>query len=554
VVADPGSGPFARVLAALPVSSGTVPYPLILIFGVLALLAAGYWWQTLGWLAIPIYVVLLGWVALRTISFLTARRGHITIRNHICTRCGYKWTDSLSDRQMQIKRFRWEVDSARKRGDKKTLAMALSSLGGLIAMYGEDLREARQYVEESLDLRREMADPARALTLNNLAFILYYLDHVETGRPLAEESVAMLREQKEWNGVASALNTLGFLQLAEGAHEQAKASFREGLLMQFKKSDWESVAWNLEGLAGVAAAEGDDERAVRLFSAAAVMRDEGRYVLLAPAKRDQEEKLEALRDRMGQIKYADAWGVGRSMTPEQAAAYGMGETGLPSYLTDGPGGGPGRAVLSRLNGGFGVVLAVGAGFAAFLLTGSLVGGGGIAGGDGSVTILEAATPVTRTDSATGYKFDVFADEFQFYLEDSNPTGSSSSPLFWSEEAFARRLAVLGDIMAVGTARSIDVPVEVWVRKGAPGDNFEGWDHVVEGSLRVASGKLVLSPPLDFPETYMPVEPGTYRVRVYMGALASADAGGVEGEDYYRIEAWLAPYDEPRLLKEWVGNR
>ena len=71
---------------------------------------------------------------------------------------------------------------------------------------------------------------------------------------------------------------------------------------------------------------------------------------------------------------------------------------------------------------------------------------------------------------------------------------------------------------------------------------------------MASGKLVVRGTTDDPEIYIPVEPRTHRVRVYMGALDTGDGSGVTGEDYYRIEIWPEPYDAPRVLKEWSGDR
>jgi hypothetical protein len=551
LAADPGNGPFARLGSRLAVYASDIPLALLIVIAVGAMVALPYWWTGLGWFTFPIYFVLLMWVLLRAGAHLAMRRGSMTVRNHICMRCRYKWTDGGGDRQMEIARFRWEVDSARKRGDKTTLAMALSSLGGLLAMYGTDLREARHYLEESLSLRRESGSPDVGYTLNNLAFVLTHLGQADRARPLADESVKTLRERGEWNGLSSALNTLGLIQLAEGEIEGAEASFREALVMKSKMADWESVAWNLEGLAGVAFAQEEDERAVRLFSAASTMREEGRYHLLSESRRDHEDKLDRLRDRMGQIRYADAWGVGRSMTPEQAVTYAMGEVGLPDYLKRALASGRAQATVSRLSGGLGVALAVGAGFTAFFLTSNIVGSGS---GDSSMLLLKAATPVSRTASETLYKFDIFADEYQFYLEDANPEGSSASPMFWDEAAFRRRLAALGDIMAVGTVRSVDVPVEIAMRESTPGDDFEGWDHVVEGSLRVSSGKLVVRGTTDLPEIYIPVDPDTYRMRVYMGALGTGDGSGVEGEDYYRVEIWPAAFRQVRVLKEWVEDR
>ncbi len=78
-----------------------------------------------------------------------------------------------------------------------------------------------------------------------------------------------------------------------------------------------------------------------------------------------------------------------------------------------------------------------------------------------------------------------------------------------------QLAVAGDAMAVGTVADMDVAVAVQVTDQPPAGDIAGFDHVVEGSLQVSSGRLVVMGCTDFePDAArFEVPPGWVRARV-----------------------------------------
>jgi hypothetical protein len=69
-----------------------------------------------------------------------------------------------------------------------------------------------------------------------------------------------------------------------------------------------------------------------------------------------------------------------------------------------------------------------------------------------------------------YKFNLFADYFQFYLQDEQSDGDLSQS--WTEQAFSNMLAVAPGVVGVRTVRNMDVPVELEVLNSHPDDNFE----------------------------------------------------------------------------------
>jgi hypothetical protein len=148
-----------------------------------------------------------------------------------------------------------------------------------------------------------------------------------------------------------------------------------------------------------------------------------------------------------------------------------------------------------------------------------------------------------------YDLELFADYFQFYVQDEPANGDLSGA--WSNEAVARLLAVAPGVVGVGTVRNMDVPVTIEIHSVEPLADLEASDHVVECSLLVKSGRIVAAGCTDyFPEAKrIDLPSGTYRVRVSYSGLGSLSADGLEGNDRYRLQLWQAPEVEPSVLKQ-----
>jgi hypothetical protein len=144
---------------------------------------------------------------------------------------------------------------------------------------------------------------------------------------------------------------------------------------------------------------------------------------------------------------------------------------------------------------------------------------------------------------------LFADYFQFYIQDEAVTGDLSQS--WNQEATDRLLAIAPGTIGIGTVRDMDVPVTIEIHDGEPGDDSSRWDHVTEASLVVVSERVVVAGCTDyFPDAArIEVTPGSYRARVSYGALNKLSADGLSGEDHYRVQLWLAPTTEVRVRKQ-----
>src|ERR1051326_8074250 len=130
---------------------------------------------------------------------------------------------------------------------------------------------------------------------------------------------------------------------------------------------------------------------------------------------------------------------------------------------------------------------------------------------------------------------LFADYFQFYIQDELAVGDLSSS--WTEEAMSRLLAVAPGTIGVSTVRNGDVPVTIEIHSQEPDNDLARWDHVVEATLDVTSGRIVVAGCTDYflDAKRIDVPSGSYRARVSYGALDTVSEDGRRGEDHYRSE-------------------
>ncbi len=148
-----------------------------------------------------------------------------------------------------------------------------------------------------------------------------------------------------------------------------------------------------------------------------------------------------------------------------------------------------------------------------------------------------------------YDLELFADYYQFYLQDEGADSDLSDA--WSDEATDRLLAVAPGMIGVGTARNMHVPVRIQILEYEPPTDFAEFDQVIECSLEVPSGRIVAAGCTDyFPEARrIEVPVGLYRVRVGFSNLKSLSADGLDGNDSYYLQLWQAPPIEVLILKK-----
>jgi hypothetical protein len=144
---------------------------------------------------------------------------------------------------------------------------------------------------------------------------------------------------------------------------------------------------------------------------------------------------------------------------------------------------------------------------------------------------------------------VYADYYQFYIEDASSPGDTADAAFWSEQAYDNRLAVTAGTIGIGTGSYGFVRVTTEIHDHRPAVQLEDWEHVTETGIDVARGPLRVKGCLggnDAGEAFQ-LAAGHYRVRCCHANLAGSVEFG-EGEDWYLLQIWPSARTAPRILK------
>jgi hypothetical protein len=147
--------------------------------------------------------------------------------------------------------------------------------------------------------------------------------------------------------------------------------------------------------------------------------------------------------------------------------------------------------------------------------------------------------------------EVYASHHQFYVVDERSEHASGD--VWDGHGLERHLGAADGIVAVGTIGYTFLPVALELWEEEPPLDLDAWDHVVEASLDVASGRVGLHG-VEGPAELVPLEvdPGTYRLR--SSAVGLAGANELDGGDRYRVQLWPALAAPPEVRKWWAPWR
>ena len=138
------------------------------------------------------------------------------------------------------------------------------------------------------------------------------------------------------------------------------------------------------------------------------------------------------------------------------------------------------------------------------------------------------------------KLELFADYFQFYIQDEKVDGDLSDK--WTTEAVELLLATTDGTIGVGTVRNMDVPVTIKTFDTDPPlltDDENVIGQINECDIKVSSGKIVIAGCTEyFPDAKrIELQNGIYRARIYYGNLDKLSENGLDGDDFYEIHLW-----------------
>lgn len=155
--------------------------------------------------------------------------------------------------------------------------------------------------------------------------------------------------------------------------------------------------------------------------------------------------------------------------------------------------------------------------------------------------------------ATVHKFTLFADYFQFHLLDEASKDDFST--IWTEDALKRMLAAGQTALCAGTLRNVDIEAEISVLESEVTIDPSGYDHIVEASFAIPTGKLVVMGCTD----YMPDAPridlraGNYQVLYAVSGVDTIVTEWEPAQDKYALYLWPGMPREAKLIKHWKNG-
>jgi DNA-binding CsgD family transcriptional regulator/tetratricopeptide (TPR) repeat protein len=229
----------------------------------------------------------------------------------------------LGDNASAIDHAQEALANGRALSDPIILGRAWYNLGDAWEHAGEGARAAAAYAE-AVPLFREVGLPAWvAAALSDYGDKLMWGGDVVAALPLLEEALALNRQIGYRWGIARGLGHLGIAALMQGDLSRADRFFTESISLAEEIGDARLVLGAVMGVAGVALARGEPELASRLLGAVDAARAEagtGR-----PAHALHRERIEsAVRDALGDSRFAAAYEAGRGLSFDEAVAEATG--------------------------------------------------------------------------------------------------------------------------------------------------------------------------------------------------------------------------------------
>jgi predicted ATPase/DNA-binding CsgD family transcriptional regulator len=206
--------------------------------------------------------------------------------------------------------------------DDRGIAAALNLLGAVERSRGAFDRSAACFEEALARFEGLGATEWIALVCCNLGMLTYWRGDLEQAAALLEQAVALyLQEGDRYAyGAAAALSDLALVTCDRGDHVRAAALFAESLMRWQEVGTKEGLADWLARVAVLAGAQGQPEQAVRLFGAAAALRDAIGYAFERPERARHERAQAAARAAVGAAAFAAAWAAGGALSSVEAAA------------------------------------------------------------------------------------------------------------------------------------------------------------------------------------------------------------------------------------------
>lgn len=208
----------------------------------------------------------------------------------------------------------------------------------VIATDQDNYADAQIFLEEALSRDRAAQDKnATAWEIFFLGHILWHRHH-NPGQviPLYQESLALFREIRDVQGTVRPLISLADVERFHGNNERAYTLYKDALRIEgqysfFGDADIRAVV----GMGKVAIAQGQAERAARLLGASHTACTNRAYFVGFFHIESFDDDIAAVRTRLDEEAFDQAWSEGQAMTLEQAVVYALEDETPPTELAYG---------------------------------------------------------------------------------------------------------------------------------------------------------------------------------------------------------------------------
>jgi non-specific serine/threonine protein kinase len=210
-------------------------------------------------------------------------------------------------------------------GDAIHMAAAMGNLG-LVAQDRQDDARALECFSRAEALYASSGDRRGvAVSIGSRAHLVRQQGKTLEAVNLFKDVLAIFREVGDPRGIANSLANMGHALIALGQPEASIGYLAEALELRRSLGNTLAIAECLEGFAAAAAARRQGRRAATLLGAAAALRETTGAALNATERREQEIVVRRVRRLLTPAGFASEQASGRTLTPDEAADYALGQ-------------------------------------------------------------------------------------------------------------------------------------------------------------------------------------------------------------------------------------
>jgi predicted ATPase/DNA-binding CsgD family transcriptional regulator len=209
-------------------------------------------------------------------------------------------------------------------------------LFGWIGIRTGDYTQAESYLRESLAIAQQGGERmTTTFALSGLGEAALRQGNYEEATAVLEESLRLNRAGGYRWGMGTVLGSLGWVASLQRDYARMRATLGESLAIRLEIGDQGGIAWCLEKLAEAALLEGERasassqlecyQSAVRLFAAAAAIREPIHSAMDQVDQSAYQRNLATLRAGLGEAAFAAAWAEGDTLELEAIIARALAE-------------------------------------------------------------------------------------------------------------------------------------------------------------------------------------------------------------------------------------